>query len=107
MSMVKVELPEAIKLSDHLKKPLQGYYIGTRKVESKKTESGESLLHLFREKDGIEVEIWSFEKLKRLLSRVPLGCMTKMIYLGTIKEGEKSIHQVDVFFDPDDKIQIE
>jgi hypothetical protein len=105
--MNKVELPEAIKLSDHLKKPLQGYYIGIRKVESKKTESGESLLHVFKEKDGTEVEIWSFDKLKRLLSKIPYGCMVKMIYTGQIKEGEKAIHQVDVYYDPDDKIQIE
>jgi len=105
--MKKVELPEAIKLSDYLKKPLQGYYVGKRKIDSKKSDSGESLIHIFREKDGTEVEVWSFDKLKRLLSRVPIGSMTKMIYTGTIQEGEKNIHQVEVYFDSDDKIQIE
>ena len=92
MTMKKAELPEAIKLSDHLQKPLQGYYIGKRKVDSKKTDSGESLLHVFKEKDGTEVEIWSFDKLKRLLSRVPLGSMVRMVYTGITKEGEKTIH---------------
>ena len=105
--MKKVELPEAIKLSDYLKKPLQGYYVGKRKVDSKRSDTGESLIHIFKEKDGTEVEVWSFDKLKRLLSKVPLGSFVKMIYTGTIQDGEKNIHQVDVYYDDADKIQIE
>ena len=79
--MKEVELTPAIKLTDYKNKALIGYYIGKKKVETK-TESGESLLHLFQEKDGTEVEIWSFEMLKRKLAKVPIGSLVKMVYTG-------------------------
>jgi hypothetical protein len=103
--MKEVELTPAIKLADHKGKTLTGYYIGKRKVETK-TESGESLLHLFQEKDGTEIEIWSFEQLKRKLAKVPLGSLVKMEYTGTEKDGDRSIHQVKVYYDEKDKINI-
>lgn len=106
MSMVEVTIPEAIKLSDHLNKTLRGYYIGKRKVETNKTESGESLLHLFQEKDGTEIEIWSFDMLKRLLSKVPIGCLVEMMYTGKTEKDGKTIHQVKVLYDPKDKIEV-
>lgn len=103
-----IEVPDvqAIKLSDHLKKPLTGYYVGTRKIETNKTESGESLIHLFQEKDGTEIEVWSFEMLKRKLSKVPKGCMVRLTYTGTLKDGEKTIHQVKVEYNENEKIKI-
>jgi hypothetical protein len=104
---IEVELTPAIKLQDHKGKELVAYYLGKRSVETNKTESGESLLHIFQEKDGSEVEIWSFGLLKRKLAKVPIGSLVKLIYRGEVKDGAKTIHQVDVFYDETDKTKID
>ena len=104
--MKEVQLPEAIKLSEVTGKVLQGYYIGKRKVEHTKNESGESLLHIFQEKDGTEVEVWSFDILKRKLSKIPIGSFVKLEYKGTLQDGNRTIHQVNVYYDDKDKISI-
>lgn len=104
---IEVELTPAIKLQDHKNKELVAYYLGKRTVETSKVESGESLLHIFQEKDGTEIEVWSFGLLKRKLAKVPVGSLVKLIYRGEQKDGSKSIHQVDVFYNENDKIKVE
>ena len=104
---IEVELTQAIKLQDHKGKELVAYYLGKRTVETSKVESGESLLHIFQEKDGSEIEVWSFGLLKRKLAKVPVGCLVKLIYEGEIKEGAKTIHQVKVLYDENNKIKVE
>ena len=104
--MKEVELTPALKLSDYKGKTLKGYYVGKRKIETNKTESGESFIHLFQEKDGTEVEIWSFDMLKRKLAKVPIGSFVELKYLGTEKIDDREIHQVKVLYDENDKINI-
>lgn len=103
----EVVLPPTIKLSEHLNKEMIAYYTGKRKIENTKNDSGESLIHTFQEKDGTEIEVWSFEQLKRKLSKVPIGSLTKIIYTGSESDGVKNIHQVKVMFDEKDKIKVE
>lgn len=105
--MTEVELTPAIKLPDHKGKELTAYYLGKRSVETSNTESKESLLHIFQEKDGTEIEVWSFDLLKRKLAKVPIGSLVKMIYEGQTKDGTKTIHQVKVYYDDNDKIKVE
>ena len=104
---IEVELTPAVKLQDHKGKELVAYYLGKRTVETSKVESGESLLHIFQEQDGTEIEVWSFDLLKRKLAKVPVGSLVKLIYEGQTKDGAKTIHQVKVYYDENDKIKVE
>lgn len=84
-------------------KQIEGYYLGSRKVENKR---GESALHFFQTAEG-NVGVWGTTDLNRKLSSAPIGAMIRATSTGTkpTPNGEMYTYKVEV--DEDNTIEVE
>jgi hypothetical protein len=105
MGFQETKIPDAIKLTDYLNKPLVAYFLGSRTVN---TNFGDQQIHEFQKEDGTKINIWGFTALNRLLEHTPKGLLVKATYTGKAtvanKYGNKP-HTCTVFFDEDKKLQ--
>lgn len=107
MAYKEQKLADALKLTDYPNKPLEGYYLETKLMN---TQFGEQALHVFEKKDGKKVSVWGFTALNRLLEMTPKGTLCKVTYMGLSKDKNKygkQVHTCTLFFDEDDKMKIE
>jgi len=101
----EIKTSDAIKITDFENKPFEGWYLGTRKADTK--EFGEQTIHRFKSlKDGTNKEFWGFEKFNRLMMEVTPLTLCKIIYLGKKlqKDKTKSYHDMQVLNDITNKI---
>jgi hypothetical protein len=85
-------------------KMVEGYYLGTRLVE---TPLGDSTLHYFETQSGV-VAVWGATKLNSGLSQVKLGNMTRVEFVGVGKpsKGKQGARLFDIQQDPDNSIEV-
>ncbi len=75
-------------------KQAEGYYLGTRSVESRK---GESKLHFLQTEEG-NLGVWGTTDLNRKLLQVPPGTMVRITSTGTkpTPNGDMYVYKVEV-----------
>lgn len=83
---------------------VEGYYLGTKKVQ---TDNGESTIHHFETQSGV-VGVWGTTKLNSGLSQVTLGNMTRATFVGLGKptKGRQPARLFDIQQDPDNSIDV-
>lgn len=105
MARTEAKTSEAIRIIDYPGKLLKAFYLGKRKVDTK--DFVEQLIHEFQKADGTELSAWGFDMLNNKLSTVPKLCQVEITYIGKekAKNSDNTFHNVQVFYDPEIKLQ--
>jgi len=97
----------ALDIKQYPKKPLEGFFLGTREIN---TSFGESLVHDFQKADGSTISVYGFTSLNCKLAIIETGTLVQITYTGTenikTKYGMKDVHQCVVKQDPKSKIEV-
>lgn len=85
---------------------VEGYYLGSKQVESAKSKTGFSFLHVFQTADG-NTGVWGKTNMDTQLKSVPVGTKTQVNHVGlvTLKNGNE-MHRYDVLIDSEDTIEV-
>jgi hypothetical protein len=105
MGYQEAKTSDAFRLTDHINKPLEAYYLGSRLIDTDKY--GEQHIHKFKKKDGSNIEVFGFDLLNRKLEAVPKLCMCKVTYLGkknSTKKKDQNFHDCEVLYDLEVKL---
>lgn len=78
-------------------KSVEGYFIGSRQVDSPKSKGGKAFLHVFETSKG-KVGVWGKTDMDRKLTSAPLGAMTRVTHTGmqATKNGEMYKYKIEV-----------
>lgn len=60
---------------------IEGYYLGTRSVESRKSKTGKANIYFFQTEDG-NIGVWGKTDLDRKMGVVTIGNMTRVTFSG-------------------------
>lgn len=84
---------------------VEGYYLGSKKVDS---DYGESKLHIFNTAEG-NVGVWGKTNLDRLLTDARLGqmCLVNFIGMGKAQKGKRPPYQYEVQYDDANTIRLD
>jgi hypothetical protein len=63
---------------------VEGYYLGSKEVANKMSKNGKSSLYIFETSNG-KIGVWGKTHLDKLMSRAPIGAMTKVVQSGTTR----------------------
>lgn len=76
---------------------IEGYYLGSRKVEDNKKKTGFSYIHVFQTAKG-NVGVWGKTDMDRKVITVPVGTMTRVAYdrMRPTQNGEMYVYKVAV-----------
>lgn len=76
---------------------LEGYYLGTRTVDSPKSKNGKASLHIFQTAKG-NVGVWGKTDLDGKMRSSVLGAMTRVSFTGmrASKNGEMYVYKVEI-----------
>ena len=82
-------------------KTLEGYYMGGRRTT---TKYGEKTIHILRDRDGKDHELWGSAQIDRKLGACTLRAWTRIEYAGKASTGRggQTMHTVKVLSDDDD-----
>lgn len=83
----------------------EGYYLGTRQVDSPRSKSGKSALHFLQTPKG-NLGVWGKTDLDRKLSNVPAGTMVRITQSGTVPTPNGDMYKFKVEVDPDNTIEV-
>lgn len=83
-------------------KSAEGYYLGSRKVKSRK---GDSVLHFLQTKTG-NLGVWGTTDLNRKLSQVPAGTMVRVTSTGMKPTPNGDMYVYKVEQDTDNSIEV-
>lgn len=84
---------------------VEGYYIGKRKVDSKKAKSGFSFIYYFQTPKG-NVGVWGKTDLDRKMEGVVAGNMVRASFEKMIPTPNGEMYKYKVEFDPDNTIEV-
>lgn len=84
---------------------LEGYYIGTRKVESAKSKNGFASLHIFQTKTG-NVGVWGKTNLDQKMTGVAPGTMTRVSFVGMVETKNNPMYKYKVEVDKENTIEV-
>ncbi len=84
---------------------VEGYYLGTREVESKKSKNGLSKIH-FLQTDKGNVGVWGKTDMDRKLDGVTPGCMIRITHTGMQPTPNGEMYKYKVEVDEDNTIQV-
>lgn len=97
----------ATNIKEYPNKPMTGYFLGTRTVD---TQFGDSQIHDFQLENGKRVSIYGFTSLNGKLALIEPGLLCEITYTGTenvkTKYGKKDVHQCKVLVDDNKKIAL-
>lgn len=85
---------------------VEGYYLGSRQVESKKSKTGFASIHYFQTPAG-NVGVWGKTDLDRKLASVSVGNMAKAEYSHMQFTPNGEMYKYKVAFDPDNSLDID
>lgn len=76
---------------------IEGYYLGTRSVDSPKSKTGKANLHIFQTAKG-NVGVWGKTDLDGKMRSAILGAMTRATFTGmrASKNGEMYVYKVEI-----------
>lgn len=83
----------------------EGYYIGTRQVDSKKSKSGKASIHFLQTPKG-NLGIWGKTDLDRKLSSVPVGAMVRVSFTGMTPTPNGDMYKYKVEVDGSNTIPV-
>lgn len=84
---------------------IEGYFIGTRQVESPKARSGFCALHVFQTKSG-NVGVWGKTNLDSKMKSATPGAMTRVTFVGMVETKNNPMYKYKVEIDKDNVIDI-
>lgn len=83
----------------------EGYYLGSKKVESKKARSGFAYLHILQTPKG-NLGIWGKTDLDRKILSVPPGSMVRVTHTGMLTTPNGDMYKFKVEVDSDNTIEV-
>lgn len=111
-TVVSLDCDKAISLGGEDRKTrkanptsIEGYYVGSRKVESAKSKTGFCLLHVFQTSGGL-TGVWGKTDLDRKLSSVSPGIMTRASFVGMKETKNNPMYLYKVEIDADNSIDV-
>lgn len=84
---------------------VEGYYIGTRKVDSKKSKTGQCDLHFLQTQDG-NLGVWGKTDLDRKLRTVSPGTMVRLTCVGQVPTPNGDMYKFKVEQDDSNTIEV-
>lgn len=84
---------------------LEGFYIGSRKVDSPKYKTGFSNLHVFNTAKG-NFGVWGKTDLDGKMKSVTLGAMTRVTYTGMQETKNNPMYKFKVEIDAENSIEV-
>lgn len=84
---------------------VEGYYLGKRKVESKKAKSGFAFIYYFQTPKG-NVGVWGKTDLDRKMEGVTPGLMVRASFSKMVPTPNGEMYKFLVEFDPDNTIEV-
>lgn len=84
---------------------VEGYYLGARQVESKKSKSGFCAIHYFQTAKG-NLAVWGKTDLDRKLANVPAGTMTRASFSKMQPTPNGEMYKYVVELDTDNSIEV-
>lgn len=84
---------------------VEGYYIGTRKVESRKAKSGWCSLHILQTANG-NLGVWGKTNLDQKMPSVTPGQMIRITFLGMVETRNNPMYKYKVEVDADNTIEV-
>lgn len=84
---------------------VEGYYLGSRKVEDRKKKSGFSYIHVFQTANGT-VGVWGKTDLDRKILGVPAGTMTRASFDRMVPTPNGDMYKFKVAVDKDNVIEV-
>lgn len=87
-------------------KSIEGYYLGSRQVESKKSKTGKAYIHVFQTPKG-NIGVWGKTDSDRKILTVPPGTMTRVTHTGFQSTPNGDMYKYDVERDLTNTITVE
>lgn len=84
---------------------VEGYYLGSRKVEDSKKKSGYSYIHIFQTQNG-NLGVWGKTDLDRKLLTVTPGTMTLAAFEKMVPTPNGEMYRYEVSVDADNTIEV-
>src|SRR5258708_25091801 len=84
---------------------VEGYYLGSRKVESKKAKSGFAYIHILQTEKG-NLGVWGKTDLDRKLLTVTPGTMIRASHTGMLQTPNGEMYKYKVEIDKDNSIEV-
>lgn len=85
---------------------LEGYYLGTRKVESKKSKGGQASIHFLQTPKG-NIGVWGKTDLDRKIGGVTPGAMIRVSFTGMQATPNGDMYKYKVEVDQENTIDVE
>lgn len=86
-------------------KTIEGFYIGTRQVPSKKTKSGFAALHVLQTEKG-NVGVWGKTNLDQKMTAVKAGQLIRISFTGMVETKNNPMYKYRVQVDPSQTIDV-
>jgi len=84
---------------------IEGYFLGTREVESKKSKGGVAKLHFLQTSKG-NIGVWGKTDLDRKLDGVEPGCMIRITHTGMQSTPNGDMYKYKVEVDDENTIEV-
>jgi len=84
---------------------IEGYYIGSRKVPSKKSSTGFANIYVFQTAEG-NVGVWGKTNLDSKMSNVTPGHLTRVTYVGMQETKNNPMYKYKVEVDSENTIEV-
>lgn len=84
---------------------VEGYYLGSREVESRKSKTGKAKIHFFQTSKG-NLGVWGKTDLDRKISSVEIGAMVRATFVGMKPTPNGEMYTYKVEHDPDNAIEV-
>lgn len=84
---------------------IEGYYIGTRQVPSKKSKTGLAALHILQTASG-NVGVWGKTNLDQKMPSVLPGQLIRVSFVGMVETPNNPMYKYKVEVDADNTIQV-
>ena len=84
---------------------IEGYYLGSREVESKKSKNGKAQIHFLQTSKG-NVGVWGKTDLDRKLDGVEPGCMIRITHTGMQSTPNGDMYKYKVEVDDENTIEV-
>lgn len=86
-------------------KQVEGYFLGSRKVEDRKKKSGFSYIHVFQTSKG-NLGVWGKTDLDRKMLGAAPGAMTRVTVTGTVPTPNGDMYKFKVEIDADNSVEV-
>lgn len=84
---------------------IEGYYLGKREVESKKSKTGKAFVYYFQTSKG-NVGVWGKTDLDRKMESATPGTMLRVSHTGMLATPNGEMYKFKVEFDPSNTITV-